>query len=462
MDDWQTAEEHVDRGLELYHRGKWSDAEHEFRKAIDVDPTRGDWHFNLGLALEAAGRDAEAVECFQHAAKLLPDEVEPWIAAGSAAIRLGRAVDALPWLERASAIDPKLEIAYARRIEALTALDRHDDAETVYFLAQSALEEYPLCLKAMGEDLMRRGQLDRAGWCFREALRQDPTLLGVRSRLAAVLAATGRPNRALQMYLQDLRDDPGNIDTLLSYGRLLADLKRHPEAGEKFRRVLELEPANAEAHWHLGELAERAGRLEQARGEYELALQLDPERPDAHLVLADVRLRAGHRPEALRHLAEQCQRVLEQDSPSPVSIRRTAELLLDAGAPSKAVEVLEKLRQLSLRDPELLRLLAFARFAAGDVSGGASLSRRVLRLDPTCVRAIHNLSLAALEEGRLRLAWGWWRKGTRISPHDDGLRRLRTRLVLAGVSRTADRLHETFARPFGRMRRAIDRLRRQG
>ena len=82
MDEWQSAEDHVDRAVDLYHRGRWSEAEAEFRKAISHDPSRGDWHFNLGLTLEAAGRDADALSCYEMASSLLPSECEPSLAAG--------------------------------------------------------------------------------------------------------------------------------------------------------------------------------------------------------------------------------------------------------------------------------------------------------------------------------------------------------------------------------------------
>lgn len=462
MEDWQSAEEHVDRAMELYQRGRWSEAEREFRKAISADPSRGDWQFNLGLTLEAAGRDSDALACYEAAASLLPNEAEPLLAAGCAALRLGRPADAIAAFEQATEIDPRLEVGYARRIETLAMVGRHEEAETVYFLAQQHLDEFPHCLKAMGESLLDRELLDRAGWCFREALRQDPSISGVRASLATVLAATGRPNRALQMYLQDLRDDPGNIETLLAYGSLLADLRRLPEASEKFRRVLELEPANAEAHWRLGELAARQERFDQARSELELSLQLDPDRPDAHLRLAEIRLRLGHRPEAKRHLVEQSRRISEGEPTTVGTIRRTAELYLEAGDADAAVSLLDGTSPANRDDAEFDRLFAFCLFAAGDLDRAASASRRVLRRDPGCVAAMHNLALAALEAGRLRTSWAWWRRAIRLAPGDDGLRRIRTRLVLASSIARLKASARTLSRWVSLVGRACSRLRTRG
>ena len=61
MTDWNSPEEHVDRALELFRRGRLEEAEDFLRSALEVTPDRGDWQFNLALILDAAGRTEEAV-----------------------------------------------------------------------------------------------------------------------------------------------------------------------------------------------------------------------------------------------------------------------------------------------------------------------------------------------------------------------------------------------------------------
>ena len=48
MNNWQDAEQHADRALDFFERGRWSDAETELRKALDIDPDQGDWHDQTG------------------------------------------------------------------------------------------------------------------------------------------------------------------------------------------------------------------------------------------------------------------------------------------------------------------------------------------------------------------------------------------------------------------------------
>lgn len=436
MSDWLDAETHADRAQEMYERGRWAEAESELRKALSLNPDQPEWHYNLGLTLEAAGRDLEALSSYERAIELLPDQAEPLIAAGVVCNRLQRHELAIAWLDQALALSPTSEPAYAHKISAFVRMGDHDEAEATFYLAQHALEEPSAhCLAAIAESLIERRLHDRAGWCLREALRLEPHVPRLRARLAAVLAATGKPQRALQMYLRDLRDDPGNIDTLLDYGDLLIDLGRLPEAAEKFRRVLELEPANVDAHERLGHIAMAGGRYEQAHLEFELVLKLDPQFPVIRLAASEAMLRRGHAAAARRCLRDELdgwdQEETAESARTGEELERFGGLLLEAGLPSEAAKVFQEAVDEQGESANLMRQLAIARFRAGDMDRGVVASRRALRLDSKCVASIHNLALAALHAGQLRVAAGWIARGLRVDRHDDGLRRLRMQLWLA-------------------------------
>ncbi|MHC4218497.1 MAG: tetratricopeptide repeat protein, partial [Planctomycetota bacterium] len=370
-------------------------------------------------------------------------QLDPLLAAGIVSNRLGMFERAIELFQGALQVDARCELAYAHLIESHVRLGRHEEAEVTFYLAQQALEERsPHCLAMIAESLIQRRRYDRAEWCLWQALRLDPNIGRLRARLGAVYAATGRPRRALQMFLRDLRDDPGNIDTLLEYGEALVDLGRLPEASEKFRRVLELEPANVDAHYRLGEIALEAGRYEQAHLEFELVLKLDPQFPQIRAALAEALLRRGRVERARPFLRDELDllEAADQVGDGRVDLGRFGSLLLDAGLPAEAAGIFEQAIVVGGEDPQLLRRLALARFRAGDRAAGVAASRRVLRLDPQCVASIHNLALAALEQGRIRLAAGWIDRGLRVDRHDDGLRRLRTRLWMAWVGRALGRL----------------------
>lgn len=129
--------------------------------------------------------------------------------------------------------------------------------------------------------------------------------------------------------------------------------------------------------------------------------------------------------------ADRTELAVGNDSAWSIShLARVARLLLEAQEPAKAATLLEH-AVAQQETPDLLRQLALSRFLAGDRDGGTAASRRVLRLDPVCVRSMHNLALAALEQGQVRIAAGWVSRGLRVDRNDDGLRRLRMRVYLA-------------------------------
>ncbi|MFK7960161.1 MAG: tetratricopeptide repeat protein [Phycisphaerales bacterium] len=441
MSDWLDAEGHADRALEMFERGRWAEAESELRKAISLNPDQAEWHYNLGLTIEASGRDAEALACFARTAEMMPDAVEPLLAAGGAAQRLTNWADAIKWMDRALALEFRSEAAYAGKIEGLARLERHDEAETVFYLAQQALDAPSgLCLASVARSLIERESWERAAWCLREALRIDPSIPRLRAMLAFVLAARGHRQRAVQLYLRELREDPGNIDTLLDYGELLVDMGRFSEAAEKFRRVLELEPANVEAHERLGWIATEQGNLEQAHLEYELVLKLDPEFPGIRQSLAESMMARGLKGPARQSLREEFDAWMQETAdatsappPDPDALDRFARLLLDAELPDEAARLLEAGGAATSDQPQVLRRLALARFRRGDIDGGCAAARRVLRHDPTCIASMHNLALSALNVGQLPVAAGWISRGLQTDRQDLGLRRLRMRLLIASA-----------------------------
>ena len=456
MSDWLDAETHADRALEMFERGRWAEAETELRKAISLNPDQAEWHYNLGLTLEAAGRDVESLGCFAKTADLMPDLVEPLLAAGAACHRLQQHRDGLGWYDRAIRLDRANEAAHAGRIDAFVHLGQHDEAETAFYLAQQSLEDQSAaCLAAISESLIERSEWGRAGWCLREAMRLEPTMPRLPGRLAAVLVAQGQSQRALQLYLRELRDDPGSLDTLLDYGDLLVSMGRLSEAAEKFRRVLELEPANVEAHERLGRIAFDLGQFEKAHLEFELVLKLDPSFPRIRLSLADAMLRRGQRDAARSMLRDELDAIARHDSRDesrprdrdtngndaatpilPADADQLASLLLEADLAVDAAAVLDQVGAARSEVPARLRMLALARFRSDDRTGGAMVARRVLRYDPTCIASMHNLALTALDAGLLPVAAGWIHRGLRVDRHDTGLRRLRMRLTMAMVRKT--------------------------
>jgi len=434
MGDWFDAEQHIERAHEFYEAGRWDDAETELREALSLNPYRSEWHFNLGLTLEAAGRYADAASAFRDAHELEPKDAPSALLVGVNHLRAGQLRESIPWLEAAHKLEPEDAASLVYRIEAFARLGDHDQAELMFYLAQELNPKDAMAYAMLADSLLTRGLHDKAVWCLREAAQYDSTLPHIHSRLAEAYAATGRLERARQLYLRELRQNPGDIDTLLDLGCLLAEMNRSQEAGEKFRRVLEIEPDNAPAHYYLGGLAERQGQIDDALAQFDVVLRLDADFPGVRRRLAAIRLGRGARASgdaaAARELlaAEFREFGISGARWSVEDLEELGTLLLDAKMASEAREVYEAI---VLRKPgaaDALHSLAVSCFHSGDRARGIELSREVVKLNPKHVGALHNLAVAFFDERNLTRARYWARLASLVEPEDAALRRLRLKL----------------------------------
>jgi len=434
MSDWNDAEKHVERAHEHFEAGRWEQAEAELRQAILTNPYQAEWHFNLGLTLDAAGRSRDAISAFSEAFALGSEDPQAALLAGVNALRCDDPKLAIQWLDRAEKLDPESASAYVHRIEAFHRLGDHEAAETQFYLGQQVNADDPHLYCAMADSLLDRELFDRAIWCLREAARLDPEHPRVEARLADAYASTGRHERARQLYLRELRRNPGDLETLLDLGCLLGDMSRPVEAAEKFRRVLEIEPDNVDAQFALGDLAQRAGNLQQALRQYEVVLRLDPAYPEARRRVAALILNthAGDdRTVVQRLLRNELRDVEARPFAFAVhDIEHLGLLLVDAGLCEEAIGVF---KGLCAREPgvaEHQHQLALSLLEGGRVGEGIDAARRAVQMDPRHVKAMHNLALANLRLGHWLRSRYWVREGLRIAPEDLPLRRLRVRLRL--------------------------------
>lgn len=437
MNDWQDAEQHVERAHEHYEAGRWDEAVAELRRALALNPYQAEWHFNLGLTLEAAGRYADAATSFGEAFTLDPEDGQIAVMTGTNLLRANQIEPAIGWFERAATMDPKDPMPFVHRIEAYARLGRFDQAELMYFMGQQVDGDEASLYAAMAEALMDQRQYERAVWCLREAARLEPQMPRVEARLAEAYAATGRHERARQLYLRELRHDPGDIETLLDLGCLLTDMHRVQEAGEKFRRVLEIEPDNAEAHFRLGELAEKSGTEGEAIAQYDIVMRLDASFPGVRRRMAALMLARGQEEDLAlaRRLAEEEFAVAREEG--LVGEFRDIEafgcLLLDTKLVKEAVVTFRSLAQRCPEESRAWHLLSVACLESHAMDEGMEHARRAVRMEPTLVAAMHNLAMAHLQLGNWRRARYWVRHALRVSPDDAPLRRLRVRLNLHSI-----------------------------
>lgn len=438
MNEWSNAEHHAEQARQFYETGQWDKALNELKLALAVNPHHSDWHFGMGLILEAMQRYEEAVASFEQVVRLRGDDIEAMLHQADDLIRIGHSSRAIEVLEAVSRIDPDCEPAYCHRIAAYAQIDEHDQAEQMFYMAQQITEDCPRCFDHIAYSLAARDDMERAIWCWQRALRIDPHYPDANANLGRAHWQRGQLDLARHFFLQHLREEPGDMTVLMQLGALLIEMDRLPEAREKFHRVLEQDPTVADAHLHLGELALLEGQLESASAEFEMTQRLDPDRPGVSLGLAKIALRRS-RPDLARHFV---QAELKREGHNPLQIIELSSLLIDLRLPLQAVKLLSPLideadERFALHDDRLATAMLYRGVAwilLGRTETGIVQCRRAVKLAPDNLLAMQNLVLAEVNQGQFKRAAYWLQRATRLKPDDPVLRRLKHRLRRARVS----------------------------
>lgn len=448
--EWRDGDDLAEQARRHFESGRFADAEAALRQALEQNPERPDWHFNLGHVLEQSDRNAEARTAYLRCHQLDPNAPEPLLAAARTLALEGHNNEAVKLIDQAIALDRHNDAAHAQKVAVLGNCDRVEDARDAFYVAQEFVETPAFTMLSMAQLLEDADELPRASWCYRESLRHRPEMLEVRTMYARCLARQGDHTKALQNYMQVLREDPGDVDALIGCARLLRHLGRETDAQEKLRRVVEIEPANVAAHFELGSLAMRSAQYERAAVEFELVLKLDPDRNAVRIDLAEAQFRRG-RPDSAREtlrafIGDGLPEAPELHGLSEASateatrahvtlLARAGALLSGTGLWAESAHVLSEAVRRLPAEAALWRALARARFESGDEDGGRTASRQTLEVDPRCLASHHNMALSALRTGRLDEATEWTRRGLKVKRDDEGLRRIRSRIFMARVRR---------------------------
>lgn len=201
----------------------------------------------LGIARLAGGNPAEAVEAFERASQLGPQDAGIWD-------NLGAALNAIRQFDRAATCyehSLRLEPRAARVLSnaAANAVDAGRDADA-HAYASRALQLEPTLAQAhlaLGNAAARLGKIDVALASISEALRLAPRLLQAHLALGNALQLAGDTPAAIRATKRALELAPNYADARQNLGRFQHDLGYAGLAAQHYRAALELQPNRLDA-----------------------------------------------------------------------------------------------------------------------------------------------------------------------------------------------------------------------
>jgi Flp pilus assembly protein TadD len=170
------------------HLGHWEHSEKLFRHALAVTTDNAGARQNLGEALEAQGRDAEAAAEYQAALKLDFSNAEVHFNLANTLTRLNRPSAALRHYQFALRLQPGYAKAHVNLANLLLQAGRLDPAIQHYRTALAVNADLAEAHNNLGLALVAKGDLATAIRHYEAARRLWPDSDGVRQNLASARA----------------------------------------------------------------------------------------------------------------------------------------------------------------------------------------------------------------------------------------------------------------------------------
>ena len=272
-----------DATLALIQAGDLGAAEARSRAALQTWPRDVNMQGLLGALLLKLNRLDEARQLLLQVIAAAPSFAKPHEDLGVLLLQQERATEAVPFLEKATRLDPKLEQAWFTLGKAYALTGRGGDADAAF---EKCFELSPeRRMMAHAAEHQRDGRLEEAEHLYRRVLRHNPDNVDALRLLGTLSLAAHREAEAESLLLKAVTIAPDFLATWLDLGKLRSDLDRYAEALECFDRVLAAEPQNIQALFLKAQALAPAGFTHEAITAYRDCLALRPDHIGALLGL---------------------------------------------------------------------------------------------------------------------------------------------------------------------------------
>ena len=371
--------------------------------------------FCLGLSLEDTGQTEDALEAYKSARQLAPKDERIASRLSDRAFRTAEHLDrqglheqAIDAYETAEEVDPDNAPAALAKGVALQTLGRTDLAAEAFrkaiALDPDSMEAYESLDAVLTATMTPEAR--RAEW--QAMVEARPNAAAAQYQLARAMEDTGELDRAIEIYRRAIAIDPQFApardqleESLLLKARKTLEHGEAAEAVEAFRHVLEVCPENAEATCGEGIALAETGHTEAAMASFRKAIALDPASSEPYFRIDQYYLDRG---DAQGRLAE-WQRICTEH-PSTARAQLHLGMALDAtGAHEEAIEAFRQSVALDPRDAAKHMALGYALLGGKDFDGAAATFRHVLELNADAGDARIQLILALCRKRAYDEAW---------------------------------------------------------
>jgi tetratricopeptide (TPR) repeat protein len=244
-------------GYYLFQCGRLDEAMENYRRALQINPAFKKCRYNLddlGNFFSKNGECSLAVECFDTALLSNTNFFDAHYGLANALLKCGRTDEAIEHYQRAAQLKPDDGATFNNLGLALVMKGRSEEAVTNFHQAIRLKPDFAEALCNLGGVFMVQKRYDEAIVSYEAALRVEANRPEIHYSLAQAFFFMGRWEDAALQFKDVLSLSPDNPKVHLELGEVLARLGKPTEAAAEFREALRLKSDFPEAERALNEL----------------------------------------------------------------------------------------------------------------------------------------------------------------------------------------------------------------
>jgi tetratricopeptide (TPR) repeat protein len=290
----------------------------ETRTKAAADAAPDDWILqeNLAHLQQQTGNIAGAVQSLQQVVRLLPQSPDAWQGLGLALEAAKRDDDAVSAFEQSTRLRPESVASMNSLAELYARHGRRADAAREFQEVLRLKSYWGPAHLGLGKALEAMGRNQEANEHFQEALKNRINSPESFNALAKFSVSRGWYDAAVTNFADSLRLFPSDPETHVNLGLALVKLGRRAEAKDHYAEAVRLQPKFAEAHFCLGLELGKDGDAADAVAQFAEAVRLKPELIEARLNLGIALSNQHLNQQAL----DQFNEVLRRDAKNPLAL----------------------------------------------------------------------------------------------------------------------------------------------
>jgi tetratricopeptide (TPR) repeat protein len=254
--------------------------------------------------------------------------------------------------------------------------------ETLWTHALECTTDNDVAHLNLGEDLSKRGMVDKALAQYQQTLEINPDSDEAHFNLGNAYRNKNDLNESMAQYQTALQLNPKHARAHVNLGIALAQMGRIDDAIAEYQKALEIDPDFEDGHYNLAVALGRTGKLDEAVGQYKRALEINPNHDQACFNLGNIFMEEEKWGDAITEF-DQTLKLNPAKAEAENNLAWILATCPDAALRNgnKAVELASRANQMTDgQNPIVLHTLAAALAEAGRFPDAAQTADRALEL----------------------------------------------------------------------------------